>query len=93
MYKRAMENAGSTKPGDIISQLEGMKFENDPRGPITMDADSHQAQAPTVIGTTSKKDDVPYDGVGLQPSQSMSVDRKTLSDLLSQADTNLPPGV
>ncbi|NEU57779.1 ABC transporter substrate-binding protein [Halorussus sp. MSC15.2] len=93
MYKRAMENAGSTNPDDIASQLEGMQFQNDPRGPITIDADSHQAQAPTVIGTTSSEDDVPYDGVGLQPSQSISADRKTLTDLLSQADTNLPPGV
>lgn len=93
MYKRAMESAGSTEPGAIISELEGREFAEDPRGSITIDADSHQAQAPTIIGTTSRQDDVPYDGVGLQPSQSISVDRQTLSDMLSQAETNLPPGV
>ncbi|NHN57655.1 MULTISPECIES: ABC transporter substrate-binding protein [Halorussus] len=93
MYKRAMENAGSTNPDDVISQLEGMQYQDDPRGPISIDANSHQAQAPTIIGTTSSQDDVPYDGVGLQPSESISVDRSTLSDMLSQADTNLPPGV
>ncbi|WP_137283771.1 ABC transporter substrate-binding protein [Halorussus salinisoli] len=93
MYKRAMENAESTDPGDYIPELEGMEFADDPRGSITIDADSHQAQAPTVIGTTSSEDDVPYDGVGLQPSQSISADRQTLTDLLSQADTDLPPGV
>lgn len=93
MYKQAMENAGGTEPDGIISELEGMEFGDDPRGSITMDADTHQAQAPTSIGTTSTDDDVPYDGVGLQPSQSISVDRQTLSDLLSQAETNLPPGI
>jgi len=93
MYKKAMENAGSTDPGDFIPELEGMEFGDDPRGTITVDADSHQAQAPTIIGTTSTDDDVPYDGVGLQPSESLSVDRSTLSDLLSGAETDLPPGV
>ena len=92
-YKQAMENAGGTNPDDIISQLEGMEFADDPRGSITIDADSHQAQAPTSIGTTNGDADVPYDGVGLQPSQSIGADRQTLTDLLSQADTNLPPGV
>ncbi|WP_227379712.1 ABC transporter substrate-binding protein [Haladaptatus halobius] len=93
MYKRAMENAGGTNPGDIISQLEGMKYADDPRGSIKIDPNSHQADAPTIIGTTSKKDDVPYDGVGLQPSQSVSANRKTLTNLLNKANTNLPPGV
>jgi branched-chain amino acid transport system substrate-binding protein len=93
MYKRAMENAGSTEPGDVISELEGMEFADDPRGPITIDPDSHQAQAPTIIGTTSTDDEVPYEGVGLAPSQSISVDRGTVVDLLEQAETDLPPGI
>lgn len=92
LYKRAMENASSTKPDDIISQLEGMQF-NGPRGKWKIDSNTHQATAPTIIGTTSKKDDVPYDGVGLQPSQSISLDRKTAQDLLNKAGSDLPPGI
>jgi branched-chain amino acid transport system substrate-binding protein len=88
-----MENAGSTEPGDVISELEGMEFADDPRGSITIDPDSHQAQAPTIIGTTSTDDEVPYEGVGLAPSQSISVDRGTVVDLLEQAETDLPPGI
>ena len=93
MYKQAMENAGSTDRDDIISELEGMEFDS-PEGPIRIDPDSHQANAPTVIGKTSRDDDVPYDGVGLEPTQVVDApDRDTLADLLAQADTDLPPGV
>jgi len=92
LYKQAIEAAdGSTKPDDVISQLEGMSYEKDPRGPITISADSHQANAPTVIGSTSTGDDVPYDGVGLKPSYSYSMDRSTAVDLLQ--GSGLPPGV
>ncbi|MDX1744904.1 MAG: hypothetical protein R3324_03105, partial [Halobacteriales archaeon] len=87
------ENAGSTDRDDVISELEGMEFDS-PEGPIRIDPDSHQANAPTVIGKTSRDDDVPYDGVGLNPTQVVEApDRETLADLLAQADTDLPPGV
>jgi ABC-type branched-subunit amino acid transport system substrate-binding protein len=94
MYKKAMENAGSTNSDDIISELEGMEFAADPRGPIKIDPKSHQANAPTIIGTTSRDDDVPYDGVGLKPSRSIDApDRKTLANHLKKAGSDLPPGV
>jgi branched-chain amino acid transport system substrate-binding protein len=90
LYKRAIENAGSTNPDDIISELEGMEFDG-PRGSWRIDPDSHQATAPTIIGETSTDDDVPYDGVGLEPSQAVSLDQETAADLLE--GTDLPPGL
>jgi len=91
MYKQAMEQAGSTNFDDVISELEGMTFEDDPRGPVTLDADSHQANAPTMIGEVSDSDDVPYDGPGLDPTFTYSLDRETATDLLD--GSGLPPGV
>ncbi|MFB6311846.1 MAG: ABC transporter substrate-binding protein, partial [Salinirussus sp.] len=91
LYKQAIEAAGNTNAEDIISNLEGASFEEDPRGPITIDPDSHQANAPTVIGTTSTEDDVPYDGKGLSPTQTYSLDRDTALDLLE--GSGLGPGV
>jgi branched-chain amino acid transport system substrate-binding protein len=93
MYKQAMEQAGTTEFGDVIGELEGMTFEKDPRGPVTLDADSHQASAPTVIGEVSDEDDVPYDGPGLDPAntKTYTLDRSTATDLLD--GTGLPPGV
>ncbi|WP_254543171.1 ABC transporter substrate-binding protein [Halomarina pelagica] len=90
LYKRAMENAESTKPEDVIAEMEGMEYDG-PRGKWKIDPDSHQATAPTIIGETSTKDDVPYDGVGLKPVQSVSLDKKTAQDLLK--GTGLPPGL
>ncbi|WP_313691647.1 ABC transporter substrate-binding protein [Halorarum halobium] len=90
LYKRAIENSGGTEPDGIIGELEGATF-NGPRGEWTLDADSHQATAPTVIGETSSDDDVPYEGVGLSPSRTYSLDRSTAADLLG--DSGLPPGV
>ena len=91
LYKAAIEAAGSTEPDAIISELEGRSFEQDPRGPITIDPDSHQANAPTVIGETSREDDVPYDGVGIANAETYTLDRSTATDLLS--GTDLAPGV
>ena len=91
IYKQAMEAAGSTNPADVISEMEGLTFAEDPRGSITLDADSHQASAPMVIGETSRDDDVPYDGVGLTNTETYTLDRSTSEDLLSGSD--LPPGV
>lgn len=90
LYKRAMESAESTAPEDIISELEGMEYTG-PRGTWKIDPDSHQATAPTIIGTTSKDDDVPYDGVGLKPSRSYTLDRSTALDLLK--GSGLPSGL
>ncbi|MFC7228515.1 ABC transporter substrate-binding protein [Salinirubellus salinus] len=91
IYKQAMEAAGSTNPDDVISEMEGLTFAEDPRGSITLDADSHQATAPMVIGETSRDDDVPYDGVGLTNTETYTLDRSTATDLLEGSD--LPPGV
>ena len=91
LYKSAIEAAGSTEPDAIISELEGASFEQDPRGSITIDPDSHQASAPTVIGETSRDDDVPYDGVGLSPTETYTLDRQTATDLLE--GSGLGPGV
>jgi ABC-type branched-subunit amino acid transport system substrate-binding protein len=90
VYKEAIEAAGSTDPDDIISEMEGLEFTG-PRGTWTLDPESHQATAPTVIGETSTDDDVPYDGVGLTNTQTYTLDRSTATDLLS--DSDLPPGV
>ena len=91
MYKQAMEQAGSTDFDDVISEMEGMTFEDDPRGSVTLDADSHQANAPTVIGEISDSDDVPYDGPGMDPTTTYTLDRETALDLLE--GSGLPPGV
>ncbi|MFB6207168.1 MAG: ABC transporter substrate-binding protein [Haloglomus sp.] len=91
IYKKAIEAAGSLNSDDIIAEMEGMTFEKDPRGPITIDPKSHQATAPTVVGKTSTDDDVPYDGVGLSPTQTYTLDRKTALDLLE--GSGLGPGV
>jgi branched-chain amino acid transport system substrate-binding protein len=90
VYKKAIEAAGSTNPDDIISEMEGMEFTG-PRGTWTIDPESHQASAPTVIGETSMDADVPYDGVGLINTETYTLDRSTAEDLLS--DSDLPPGV
>jgi ABC-type branched-subunit amino acid transport system substrate-binding protein len=91
LYKNAIESAGgSTNPEDIIGELEGMQFDG-PRGQWTIDPDSHQANAPTVIGETSMDDDVPYDGVGLSNTETYTLDRQTSVEMLD--GTGLAPGV
>lgn len=99
LYKRAIENAGSTDPEKIINQLEGMEFTG-PRGTWKIDPDSHQATAPTNIGETVFPDaegndgygpGVPYEGGGLKNVESTRLDRKTASNLLE--GSGLPPGV
>jgi len=90
VYKQAIEAAGGTDPDAVISAMEGLEFSG-PRGTWTLDAESHQAAAPTVIGETSQDADVPYDGPGLTNTETFSLDRGTAEDLLS--DSDLPPGV
>jgi len=90
VYKQAIEAAGSTEPDDVIAEMKGLEFTG-PRGTWTLDAESHQASAPTVIGETSRDADVPYDGPGLTNTETFSLDRSTAEDLLSGSD--LPPGV
>lgn len=89
LYKRAMENAGSTEPDAIISEMEGMEYDG-PRGKWKLDADSHQATAPTIIGETTTDDDVPYEGVGLD-AKGVSLDAGKAKELLS--GSGLPPGL
>ncbi|SDF82066.1 ABC transporter substrate-binding protein [Halorientalis regularis] len=91
IYKQAIEAAGSTNPDDIISEMEGLTYENDPRGSITIDAETHQATANCVIGESSFDADVPYDGAGQVNTQTYSLDRDTALDLLEGSD--LPPGL
>ena len=91
MYKKAIEAAGGTNAEDIISQLEGMSFKQDPRGEITINPESHQASAPAVIGKTSKQDDVPYNGVGLTETETYTLNRQKATELLQ--GSGLAPGV
>lgn len=91
LYKKVIEAAGGTDPTDVITELEGASFQRDPRGPITINPESHQATAPAVIGETSRSDDVPYDGVGLTPTKTYRLDRSTAKTLLKESE--LGPGV
>ena len=91
IYKEAMEAAGGTNSDDVISEMEGYTFENDPRGSITLDAETHQATASCVIGESSFDADVPYDGVGQANTQTYTLDRETAMDLLD--GSGLPPGL
>lgn len=92
LYKQAMEAAGGTNSEAIITELEGAIFQEDPRGPTTIDSESHQANAPVVIGETSTNDDVFYRGdIGLERTETYTLDRSTAKTLLDGSD--LPPGV
>jgi branched-chain amino acid transport system substrate-binding protein len=91
IYKQAMEAAGGTNSGDVISEMEGLTYEDDPRGSITLDADTHQANASCVIGESSFDADVPYDGVGQVNTQTYTLDRETSMELLD--GSGLPPGL
>jgi branched-chain amino acid transport system substrate-binding protein len=91
IYKEAIEAAGSTNSEDIISQMEGYTFENDPRGTITLDETSHQANASCVIGESSLDADVPYDGAGQVNTQEYTINRERALELLEGSD--LPPGM
>ncbi|MFB6085110.1 MAG: ABC transporter substrate-binding protein [Halorientalis sp.] len=91
IYKQAIESAGSTKPDDIIAEMEGLTFEDDPRGPATIDANTHQMQTNCVIGESSFDADVPYDGAGQINTETYSLDRATALDLLD--GSGLPPGI
>jgi branched-chain amino acid transport system substrate-binding protein len=99
IYKDAIEAAGSTNPDDIISQMEGYTFENDPRGTITLDETSHQANASCVIGESSQDADVPYDGAGQINRQTYTLGRSEAQDLLEGSEgllggsNDLPPGI
>lgn len=92
LYRQAMEAAGGTRPEAVIAQLEGATFEKDPRGPTTVDPESHQATAPAVIGETAPNDEVFYGGsVGIGSPKTYTLDRSTASELLD--GSGLPPGV
>ena len=91
IYKQAIEAAGGTNPDDIIAEMEGLTYEDDPRGSITIDAETHQATANCVIGESSFDADVPYDGAGQVNTQTYSLDRDTALDLLE--GSGLPPGL
>ncbi|PSQ19599.1 ABC transporter substrate-binding protein [Halobacteriales archaeon QS_9_67_17] len=91
MYKKAIEAAGSTDPDDIISELEGITIDNDPRGPSTIQPDTHQANAPTVLGETSFDADVPYDGAGLVDTRTYTLTRSESKELLE--GSGLGPGL
>lgn len=99
IYKDAIEAAGGTNADDIISQLEGYTFENDPRGTITLDETSHQANASVIIGEASQDADVPYDGPGQTNTQQYTVTRSRAQELLQgsqgllDGSSNLPPGM
>jgi len=91
IYKQAIEAAGSAEPDAIIDEMEGLTFEDDPRGTITLDADSHQANASCIIGESSQDADVPYEGAGQVNTQEYEIDREEALDLLEGSD--LPPGI
>ena len=91
IYKQAIEAAGSTEPDAIIGEMEGLTFEDDPRGSITLNADSHQANATCIIGESSHDADVPYDGPGQVNTQEYSITRDEAVGLLE--GSGLPPGM
>ena len=91
MYKKAIEAAGGTNPEDLISELEGITIDNDPRGPTTIKENTHQATAPCVIGETSFDADVPYDGAGLINTQTYTLTRERSLELLD--GSGLGPGL
>ena len=91
IYKQAIEAAGSTEPDAVIGEMEGLTFEDDPRGSITLNADSHQANATCVIGESSHDADVPYDGAGQVNTKEYSITREKATSLLEGSD--LPPGM
>jgi branched-chain amino acid transport system substrate-binding protein len=99
IYKDAIEAAGGTNAEDIIAEMEGYTFENDPRGTITLDETSHQANASVVIGESSQDADVPYDGPGQTNIQTYSIERSEAQDLLEGSEgllggqNDLPPGM
>ncbi len=89
LYIAAIEEAG-TDPDAMIDALEGMSYSG-PRGEWTIDPDSHQASAPTVLGETSRADSVPYDGVGLANTEAVTLSRTRATELL--AGSGLPSGL
>lgn len=91
IYKDAMEAAGGTNSGDVIAEMEGYTYDDDPRGSVTLDAETHQATASCVIGESSFDADVPYDGVGQVNTQTYTLDRETSMELLD--GSGLPPGL
>jgi len=91
IYKEAIEAAGSTEPDAIIEQMEGYTFEDDPRGTITLDATSHQANATTIVGEASHDADVPYDGAGQVNTEEYQIERERAIELLD--GSGLPPGM
>jgi ABC-type branched-subunit amino acid transport system substrate-binding protein len=91
MYKKAIEAAGGTNADDIISELEGITIDNDPRGQTTIQENTHQATAPCVIGETSFDADVPYDGAGLINTQTYTLTRERSLELLE--GSGLGPGL
>lgn len=92
LYKQAMEAAGGTDPSAVTAELEGVTFQEDPRGRTTIDSDSHQANAPAIIGETTTNDDVFYrSDIGLGQTETYTLDRQTAKELL--VDSTLPPGV
>jgi branched-chain amino acid transport system substrate-binding protein len=91
-FKQAIESAGSTDPGDMVGELEGMTFPT-PMGEATF-SENHQATVPTVLGRTTQDTDgmdLPYDGAALTDTQTYTLDRETSLDLLE--GSGLPPGV
>jgi len=91
MYKQAIEAAGGTEPEGIIGEMEGLTFEDDPRGTITLDETSHQSDASVIIGESSHDADVPYEGAGQVNIEEYTIDREEARDLLEES--GLPPGM
>lgn len=88
LYKKAIENAGSTAADDIISAWEGMQY-NAPVGQFTLKKDSHQAILPAVWGKTRYSD---QRGITvLDPVNRINAPAQKLESLLK--DSNLPSGV
>lgn len=88
LYRRAIEDAGSVEPDDIISALEGIQHTG-PVGEFTIDEQSHQAGLPAVWGQTSYDSEL---GISvLDPVERIETPADELRSLLS--GTDLPAGV
>jgi len=86
-YKQVIESVG-TNSDDIVGELEGMTYDG-VRGEVTIDADSHQANAPAVGGVSTYSEDLGR--ATLEPVQTYEPDAEEIRSLLEGSE--LPPGV
>lgn len=88
LYKKAIEEAGSTEADAVIEALEGVEMDA-PVGDLRINPESHQAELPAVWGQTTHSDD--WDVSILDPVERIPAEPETLRDLLD--GSGWPAGV